>query len=737
MAESDVSLTVNPVEITTPNFEGGGSSFMSGPMVTPSESELKAQITALPESEGEVEEIIAEHNPYQGIIDYVRERFERAKDGRRQDEERWLLAYLNFRGQYHPDVQFTDTEKSRAFIKITKTKVLAAYAKTIDVLFSGGKFPIGIEPSKIPEDIAEEVHFDPKEKTGNNPEVPSAVARPSIRDKVGPLKESLDRLPETVELKEGPGKTPSSATFEPAKVAAARMEEKIHDQLEEANASKHLRAVVMEMALFGTGIMKGPFAQSKDYPKWDDKGVYTPVKKTVPSLNMVSVWDAYPDPEARSVEDCEYFIERHRMSRTQLRALKRRPMFRTSNIEAAIERGPDYVEEDWEHELIEDTYDATQGNTRWLVLEFWGMVDREELDKLLENEPDALQIPEEFDDLDELQANIWVCNGEVIRLVLNPFIPARIPYQAVPYEINPYSFFGIGVAENMMDTQLIMNGFFRLAIDNATLSSNIIVEIDEENLVPGQDMVLYPGKVFRRQMGSVGNAINAIKWPNVTQECMLVFDKARQLADEATGIPSYAHGMSGIMSTGRTAAGMSMLMGAADQNIKSVIRNIDDYLLVPYGKGHFAFNMQFDFDPSIKGDLEVIALGTESLMRNEVRSQKLLQFLQITANPTDLPFVKRDYGLRELAKSLDLDPDKLVNDPREAAIQAAQIREMNQTLGVEMAPEAMAPSGNPAGMPSLSDGTGQAGAGVPGMAPNPGETGFSGNAVPPNIGEVM
>ena len=71
---------------------------------------------------------------------------------------------------------------------------------------------------------------------------------------------------------------------------------------------------------------------------------------------------------------------------------------------------------------------------------------------------------------------------------------AKIPYHAAPYELNPYSFFGVGIAENMDDTQTLMNGFMRMAVDNAVLSGNLIVEVDETNLVPGQDLSLYPGK---------------------------------------------------------------------------------------------------------------------------------------------------------------------------------------------------------------------------------------------------
>ena len=42
---------------------------------------------------------------------------------------------------------------------------------------------------------------------------------------------------------------------------------------------------------------------------------------------------------------------------------------------------------------------------------------------------------------------------------MNPFTPAILPYYAVPFEVNPYSFFGVGIAENMDDTQTLMNGF--------------------------------------------------------------------------------------------------------------------------------------------------------------------------------------------------------------------------------------------------------------------------------------
>jgi hypothetical protein len=67
------------------------------------------------------------------VLGFVEERFKRAEDARLVDEQRWMQAYRNYRGLYGPDVQFTETERSRVFVKITKTKALAAYGQIIDV----------------------------------------------------------------------------------------------------------------------------------------------------------------------------------------------------------------------------------------------------------------------------------------------------------------------------------------------------------------------------------------------------------------------------------------------------------------------------------------------------------------------------------------------------------------------------------------------------------------------------
>ena len=663
----------------------------------------------------------------------IKERFKRAEDARYTDEQRWLKAYRNYRGIYGSDMAFSSKEKSRIFVKITKTKVLASFGQIIEVLFGTGKFPIGVEPTPIPEGIAEYAHLNPKamEQPAEQSNPESLYGFPGDGKDVPPgtTSDFLGGLAEkfaAAGFQEGPAPDlKSMPQIEPANIASSNMEKMIHDQLEESNAITVLRHVLFEMALLGTGILKGPFNFEKVSHQWtevDGEKMYSPESKLVPKIEAVSVWDFYPDPDAVNLEDAEYAIQRHIMNKSQLRALLNRPYFRQEAIIDCLSMGANYEPKSFESSLNEREDDKTIDKNRYEIFEYWGIMDKQ-LAELA-----GLDLDETTTELDEVQINCWVCNGKIIRLVMNPFTPERLPYQVCPYEINPYQFFGIGIPENMDDAQQVMNGHARMAIDNLALAGNLVFDVDETMLVPGQDMSVYPGKIFRRQSGQPGQALHGVKFPNTAPENMMMFDRFRQLADESTGIPSYSHGQTGVQSTTRTAAGMSMLMGAAALNIKTVIKNIDDYLLKPLGEALFQWNMQFNDDAEIKGDLHVKARGTSSLMMKEVRSQRLMTFMQTAANPSLAPFVKWHTILREIAKTLDIDPDKVINDPEKAAIFAKIMGMVNGIRGNQGdgGQSGMAQGGGvPAGAnPQDTNGSGGGNIGV-GSVPQPGEAGFS------------
>jgi hypothetical protein len=692
------------------------------------------------------------------LVGIVKSRFALAEEARDGDETRWLKAYENYRGLYNRSVKFRESEKSRIFVKITKTKVLAAFGQLVDVIFGTGKFPIGIAETKIPEGEKENAYLDTQNpQMGIESNVPDNIGNRLEDDPVENIynvgyegdgktlkagatlgtgmfeDDIIAQADEQGMLQEGLTPNPQIPEVSPAEKTARRMEKLIHDQIEESNGGSEIRNALLESSLLGTGIIKGPFNFNKKLHKWDTdengERQYNPLEVRVPRIEFVSCWDFYPDPAATNIDECEYVVHRHKMNRSQLRQLRNMPYFDEDAIRECIQKGANYEDKDFEAHLRDDYKVDDSYTANFEVLEYWGIMDAEYAREV------GMELDESIDDLDEVQINAWVCGDKLLRAVINPFTPYRIPYSAFPYERNPYNFFGIGVAENMNDSQQIMNGHARMAIDNLALAGSLVFDVDESALVGGQNMEVYPGKIFRRQAGMPGQSIYGLKFPNTAPENMMMFDRFRQLADEQTGIPSYSHGQTGVQSMTRTASGMSMLLGAASLNIKTVVKNLDDFLLKPLGESYFQWNMQFfEGKIDVAGDLEVRATGTNSLMQKEVRSQRLTMFLQTAQSPAIAPFVKISKLVSELAYSLDLDPDEILNDPEEAAIMAQIIGMQNaqQNTGEETEPG----SQQPAGMGGLTGtpvqpqdlgatGTGGGNIGI-GDVPVAGEDSFSG-----------
>jgi len=692
------------------------------------------------------------------LVGIIKSRFALAEEARDGDETRWLKAYENYRGLYNRSVKFRESEKSRIFVKITKTKVLAAFGQLVDVIFGTGKFPIGIAETKIPEGEKENAYLDTQNpQMGIESNVPDNIGNRLEDDPVENIynvgyegdgktlkagatlgtgmfeDDIIAQADEQGMLQEGLTPNPQIPEVSPAEKTARRMEKLIHDQIEESNGGSEIRNALLESSLLGTGIIKGPFNFNKKLHKWDTdesgERQYNPLEVRVPRIEFVSCWDFYPDPAATNIDECEYVVHRHKMNRSQLRQLRNMPYFDEDAIRECIQKGANYEDKDFEAHLRDDYKVDDSYTANFEVLEYWGIMDAEYAREV------GMELDESIDDLDEVQINAWVCGDKLLRAVINPFTPYRIPYSAFPYERNPYNFFGIGVAENMNDSQQIMNGHARMAIDNLALAGSLVFDVDESALVGGQNMEVYPGKIFRRQAGMPGQSIYGLKFPNTAPENMMMFDRFRQLADEQTGIPSYSHGQTGVQSMTRTASGMSMLLGAASLNIKTVVKNLDDFLLKPLGESYFQWNMQFfEGKIDVAGDLEVRATGTNSLMQKEVRSQRLTMFLQTAQSPAIAPFVKISKLVSELAYSLDLDPDEILNDPEEAAIMAQIIGMQNaqQNTGEETEPG----SQQPAGMGGLTGtpvqpqdlgatGTGGGNIGI-GDVPVAGEDSFSG-----------
>lgn len=585
-------------------------------------------------------------------------RFLAWKEARQNIEDEWLKDLRQFNAQYETDtlsrIRAAGGSKSEVYIGLTRTKVMAAYSRLIDLLFQPGQLPFEVAPTPMPDMpglaqwITEKAVREIMENGG-----PAAAADPML---------VAERMSEI-----------KVAFFKEAKARAERMQKVVEDQMVEGDFERHCKDAILEMCMLGTGAIKiGTVRLCQDAhwtvdPEGNSALVY--MEKAYPEMQSVTVFDLYPDPFCTSMEDCDGIFRRHVLTKQQFRSLKSVPGFNEDIIdEMLLTPGIGvYTEEQHERDRrnLAGTLNTANTPLRYEVLEWWGPVDGKDLQ-------DAGVDMKEKDLNREFQANIWLCGGRVLKAQLNPLPKRTIPYKLVPYERSPHSIWGTGVPRMMRDSQQTMNAGVRIFIDNMAISSGPQVEVNTDLLAAGEDPTkIYPWRVWLREGGDAQQPMVRFYQPqNNAAVLSSVIEMFRRFADETTSLPSYTHGQQ-TSSLNATATGMSMLMGAANVNLKSVVKNIDDFLIEPAVEALYDWNMEFSDDPTIKGDLKVNARGSTALIQKEVQSQRILQFLSLVANPMLAPLVDIPVLLKDAAKSMDLDAERVVIAPSMKKMMAA------------------------------------------------------------------
>lgn len=556
----------------------------------------------------------------------LRADFDQAERDRRPYEEEWLKCYRQYRGEYEYDIKSSlITGKSKAFIKLSRVKLNTLNARTSDILLNKNW---SIDPT--PE-----------------PDIP--------QHDLLQIKQALADLG-----KEATDEDIKAEILEVAKKRAARMSTKVEDALTESRYDELIKLVLSSGHMYGTGVLKGPLVDTRVNRSWKmaDGGGYQLDSQLVlkPYVEHVPLWDFYPvDVYAKNVDETDVF-QRHIFTKHQVRNLLKNQSFRADAISDYLRKHPrgNVDLKLFENELrtIVDK-DNIVGDRKgcYEVLEFWGLISGEELREC------GCTIAEK--DLDnEVEANIWMVGDTIIKVALNPTEQQRRPYHLYYFERDETSIFGNSSLETYRDLQTLFNAIVRMAIDNAAISAGPLFEILKSLLVDNEDVTdLHPFRIFLRDgidpESGKENALRIHSLPSHTAELLRFAEVVKQWLDEASALPAYTHGEQ-TGGVGKTARGLSMLMGAASVTIKDLVRNYDHGVTAPFITAMYHWFMQFSDDESIKGDYAVKATGTSSLVAKEILGQQLDMFAASTMNPFDDPWIKRGKLLNMRAKAHDL-----------------------------------------------------------------------------------
>jgi hypothetical protein len=499
------------------------------------------------------------------------------------------------------------------------------------------------------------------------------------------LYEANDKIPTPAEVDE--------IVIKQADKSAKAMESEIADQLTEFDYRAVIRAVIHSAHIYGTGVLKGPMVKEVSSKRWyrDKAGNWRQlvIKRIVPIAQFVPIWDIYPDMSVKDLKDARFVWQKHMFSKNKFAILGKRSDFNTDAIMAFIGAYPDGNAnyKDYEEQLREmSTNTESDGDTnppkkeQYEVHERWGFLEVEKAKELAPDVTDAVWKmlgP-------EVACNTWQVEGVIIKAVISPIEGADLPYYFYYYDKDETSIFGDGIPRIMRDPQMLYNASIRAMLDNAAISAGPIIEANIDLLADGEDpLELYPFRVFQRTgegLEANNQAIRVTKLPSYTNEFLGLVAFFQETADESTTIPRSLHGGTGQNGQGanQTATGMSMLIGASNITLKDQVQFFDDGVTKPFIKSMYFWNMEFNGKEKIKGDFNIVARGTKSLIAKEVKMEQINQFLQITNNDIDLQYIKRDILLRELAEIFDLDRLGFVRSEAEVVNRQAQNAEQQK-----------------------------------------------------------
>ena len=488
------------------------------------------------------------------------------------------------------------------------------------------------------------------------------------------------------------------AALRVAMTQAANAGNKMDDILKSGMFYEALAEFLVDLPLFPFACIKGPVVRMTPKLTWVGG---RPLVKSTPQMfwERVSPFNVYWSPGASKIEDAEV-IERKRLTRANLNDVLDLPGYDQDAVRAALQ---DYDQglRDWldspdtEVAQNEGRENPTMNESEMIdAIEYHGNVQGR---MLLDQGVDQKLIP----DLDrDYSVQTWVVGQHTIKTQLNPSPRRRHPYYITSFERVPGSIAGHGLPDILEDLQEIANAALRALVNNLAISSGPQVVIDDERLAPTDNGdQLYPWKrwhVTDAQFGNNREPITFFQPQSNSQELLSVYTAITGLADDNSTIPRYATGESLKGGAGRTASGLSMLMGNSSKVLQVVAGNIDLDVMEPSLTGLYDMIMLTDTSGLLTGEEQIEVNGVTVALQKETERQKQLQFLQITANPIDAPIigeVGRGRVLRAVAQNMGLPDDSVPDD--ETIIQQAKLR---QALMVQQAQQ-QGPPGEPGSSP--------------------------------------
>lgn len=464
---------------------------------------------------------------------------------------------------------------------------------------------------------------------------------------------------------------PAADSLDPeAAIRSEGMSKTIEAQLTDTKYSYQCRKAMWDRVVLGTGILKGPMSVGdlvRGYEQIPGTQTWTPhlTVSHKPKLKRINPWFFYPDETVEEVSKLNDTIEVHPMTAMELKKLMRHPGFMPEEIHRVLESKPDeYASSNWADFALLSENNPNLYKNKYLVMEYHGPVTRDQIDSL-GVEPSYHSVDEEY------YAEVWVCQGEVIRLELESIEGSfRPPYYVCPWEKDPGSVFGYGVPLMMEDAQRVVNEAWHMILDNSAHSSGPQVAMQKDLIEPANGKwELGPGQIWYLTEAGVGvsEAIQFFNVPNVTENIVPILQMAQGFSEEESQIPLITAGLQSPQPQD-TATGQLVMQQASTTLLDFMSEEWDDNITAPIIEAYYSWNMQYNDNPDIKGSFDV-DVRTSTQYKNKQLHIRDLEKLSVEAaqNPELSKYINQGELARTRLSMMQLPSRTMIRTPEEVA----------------------------------------------------------------------
>lgn len=460
-----------------------------------------------------------------------------------------------------------------------------------------------------------------------------------------------------------------------------------------------------------------------------------------PVIETVRPSDIRFTPDGRTLGECSMVAHRKIVTIDQLRREAKRGLYDPEVVEQIAQNSDD---EDYKPTELEQRLDDAAKDESWRSTNPSEPSRRRVVlyECYLKSDIDGDGILED--------AIVTVCNDQLLRAVENPY--GRAPFfELVPFWDSYQIWSRMGLCEVIEDVQDTHTALWRQMTVALGLSNQWRCVVDETT-VNVEDLI--QDKQFIRSSGAPSNSFLPVPHPGLGPENFSFLEYCKSQLEEWTPITRYNQGLD-ASSLNKTATGISMIMGAAQQRQEEIVRNFAEtgirelyrfiiQLNQRYLDQKQVFRLQNEFlqitPDDLSGDFDLSVDASSGVGAVDGKVQVLTSYLREMypfamqigiAGPQQFIFAGR-----KLLQLMGIeDADKYLIDPMQAMMEQMRMQQQAQAMmmmgGVLPAPTGQPGPGAPGGAVSVGNGGSPGGSDSGSARPSPG-----GNAPQSAVGFV-